>query len=137
MNDGATDSARRALVIREMLVRFQRAIGAPERCRCPVIAAIHGPVIGLGIDLISYCDIRYAASDATFVIKVLLSPTNSRLPTYDVLLTRKSMLDWQRILERLPSCPRSLEIIHLCVNWLILRGHFLLSRRRNLAFFPK
>jgi delta(3,5)-delta(2,4)-dienoyl-CoA isomerase len=70
MKPGAPDPARRALDIRRLLLDFQRAIGAPERCRCPVIVAVHGPVIGLGIDLISYCDIRYAASNATFCIKV-------------------------------------------------------------------
>jgi len=69
MIPGAPDPARRALDIRRFLLDFQRSIGAPERCRCPVIVAVHGPVIGLGIDLISYCDIRYAASDATFCIK--------------------------------------------------------------------
>ena len=50
---------------------FQQAIGAPKRRQCLVIVALHAPVIGLGIDLISYCDIRYAASDTTFYIKVL------------------------------------------------------------------
>ena len=82
MDAGASDPARRALAIRKFLLNFQQAIGAPERCRCPVIVALHGFVIGLGIDLISYCDIRYAASDTTFCIKVLglLLPSASLMP---------------------------------------------------------
>ncbi|KAF9025337.1 Delta2-dienoyl-CoA-isomerase [Hymenopellis radicata] len=35
----------------------------------PVIVAVHGPVIGLGIDMMCSCDIRYAASSAVFTIK--------------------------------------------------------------------
>ena len=76
MNDpGSTgqeikDAGRRALAIRDHLFRFQNAIGAVERCRHPVIAAIHGIAFGLGIDIASACDIRFAASDAVFSIKV-------------------------------------------------------------------
>jgi len=54
------------------MIRFQRAIGAPERAPFPVIVAVHGHVIGLGVDMISVCDIRYAASDSSFAIKVEL-----------------------------------------------------------------
>ena len=54
------------------MIRFQRAIGAPERTPFPVIVAVHGPVIGLGVDMISVCDIRYAASNSSFAIKVEL-----------------------------------------------------------------
>ena len=56
--------------MRNHILAFQRAINAPERCPFPVIAAVHGPVIGLGLDIISACDVRYAASNATFCIKV-------------------------------------------------------------------
>lgn len=37
---------------------------------CPVIAAVHGIAFGLAIDMISACDVRYAASDVKFSIKV-------------------------------------------------------------------
>lgn len=56
--------------MRKKLLEFQQAIGAPERCPFPVIAAVHGHVIGLGVDMISACDIRYAAADSKFAIKV-------------------------------------------------------------------
>ncbi|KAJ7618710.1 Delta2-dienoyl-CoA-isomerase [Roridomyces roridus] len=63
------DQARQALHTRLHLQEFQHAIGAPERCSFPVIAAVHGLVVGLGIDIISACDIRYAAEGTQFTIK--------------------------------------------------------------------
>jgi delta(3,5)-delta(2,4)-dienoyl-CoA isomerase len=63
------DPARRALLLRALILDIQHAVTAPERCPFPVIAAIHGSVVGLGVDLISACDVRYAASDAKFCIK--------------------------------------------------------------------
>lgn len=68
--DDTTDPARRALDLRKHILEFQRAIGAPERCPVPVIAAVHGLVLGLGIDILGYCDVRFAASNASFSIKV-------------------------------------------------------------------
>ncbi|GLB45550.1 putative enoyl-CoA hydratase/isomerase [Lyophyllum shimeji] len=68
-SDTSQDSARASLAMRKVIHEFQQAIGAPERCPFPVIVAVHGPVIGLGVDLISACDIRYAASNASFSIK--------------------------------------------------------------------
>ncbi|RDB21108.1 Delta(3,5)-Delta(2,4)-dienoyl-CoA isomerase, mitochondrial [Hypsizygus marmoreus] len=67
--DTSQDAARASLSMRGVLLEFQHAIGAPERCAFPVIVAVHGPVVGLGVDLISACDIRYAASNAAFSIK--------------------------------------------------------------------
>ncbi len=49
--------------------RFQDATSAPETCRKPVIAAIHGYCVGGGLDLIAACDIRLAAQDAKFNLK--------------------------------------------------------------------
>ncbi|KAF5374491.1 hypothetical protein D9615_009055 [Tricholomella constricta] len=68
-SDTSQDSARASLAMRKVLVEFQQAINAPERCPFPVIVALHGPVIGLGVDLMSACDVRYAASNASFSIK--------------------------------------------------------------------
>ncbi|RXW23541.1 hypothetical protein EST38_g2279 [Candolleomyces aberdarensis] len=67
--DTSRDGARSSLAMRKMLLEFQHAIGAPERSPFPVIAATHSHVIGLGVDLISACDIRYAAADSKFSIK--------------------------------------------------------------------
>ena len=74
------DNARACIQTRKTLLAFQHAVGAPERAPFPVIAAVHGHVIGLGVDLISACDIRYTASNSAFSIKVgSKSPFNSYL----------------------------------------------------------
>ncbi|KAJ7305611.1 Delta2-dienoyl-CoA-isomerase [Mycena albidolilacea] len=65
----APDPARQSLSTYHHLKTFQHAIGAPERCHFPVIAAVHGLVVGLGIDIISACDVRYAAEGTQFTIK--------------------------------------------------------------------
>ena len=52
-----------------LLKRMQRAASALADCPKPVIAAIHGYCIGAGVDLVTGCDIRYAAADATFSVR--------------------------------------------------------------------
>lgn len=44
-----TDAARIALDFHKQIIPFQKAITAPERCLFPVIAAVHGMVVGLGV----------------------------------------------------------------------------------------
>ncbi|CAK5276876.1 unnamed protein product [Mycena citricolor] len=68
-NTDFPDPARRALSSLHHVHEFQHAIGAPDRCPVPVIAAVHGLVVGLGIDIISACDIRYGAENSRFTIK--------------------------------------------------------------------
>ena len=47
---------------------LQDAMSAAEKCRKPVIAAVHGHCIGGGVDLTTACDIRLCTKDATFAI---------------------------------------------------------------------
>jgi len=54
---------------RTQILKLQNSISALERCRKPVIAAIHSHCIGGGIDLISACDIRIATRDAVFSVR--------------------------------------------------------------------
>lgn len=55
--------------LRKDILQLQEGINALERCRKPVIAAVHGHCIGGGVDLISACDIRMASRDAVFAIR--------------------------------------------------------------------
>lgn len=48
---------------------IQATITAIERCRKPVLAAIHGGCIGGGVDIVTACDIRYCTEDAYFTVK--------------------------------------------------------------------
>jgi len=62
---GADDRER----LRTSIIRFQESMNVIERCRKPVIAAIHSHCIGGGVDLASACDIRIASRDAVFSIR--------------------------------------------------------------------
>jgi enoyl-CoA hydratase len=55
--------------LRRQILDLQDTLSTIERCRKPVLAAIHGACIGGGIDLITCCDMRYAAAAAHFSVK--------------------------------------------------------------------
>lgn len=55
--------------LRQEIIKYQSAFTAIEKCRKPVLAAIQGACIGAGVDLITACDMRYAAEDAYFSVK--------------------------------------------------------------------
>ncbi|KAF7798218.1 hypothetical protein EIP86_009435 [Pleurotus ostreatoroseus] len=63
------DPGRHALQLRRHIKLFQDCISATERCPVPVLAAVHGVAYGLSIDIISACDVRYAAENVRFSIK--------------------------------------------------------------------
>jgi enoyl-CoA hydratase len=50
--------------LRRLILDMQDTLSSIERCRKPVIAAIHGACVGGGIDLICACDLRYCSADA-------------------------------------------------------------------------
>lgn len=62
--DGRTREA-----LRRVILDLQDTLTSLERCRKPVLAAIHGGCIGGGIDLVTCADMRYCSSDAYFTIK--------------------------------------------------------------------
>ncbi len=55
--------------LRRFILDLQDTLTSLERCRKPVLAAIHGGCVGGGIDLITCADMRYASGDAYFTIK--------------------------------------------------------------------
>jgi len=64
----ASAAARRQRTLAE-ITRLQHSISAVADCPKPVIAAVHGYCIGGGVDLITACDVRLAATDAIFSIR--------------------------------------------------------------------
>lgn len=68
MPQGA-EPARANEQLRLTIKRLQANLTAVERCRKPVLAAIHGSCIGGGLELVACCDMRYAATEAAFSLK--------------------------------------------------------------------
>ncbi len=66
---GGPPDGQRQSRLHQLIRDLQAAITCVERCRVPVIAAIHGHCIGGGIDLITAADIRLASSDAIFSVR--------------------------------------------------------------------
>ncbi|MBB5018277.1 enoyl-CoA hydratase [Chitinivorax tropicus] len=61
--------ARSREKLRRIIVDLQDCLTALERCRKPVLAAIHGACVGGGVDLICAADMRYTTDDAYFCVK--------------------------------------------------------------------
>jgi enoyl-CoA hydratase len=55
--------------LRRVILDLQDTLTSLERCRKPVLAAVHGACVGGGIDLICCADMRYCSADAWFTIK--------------------------------------------------------------------
>ncbi|CAL4945785.1 unnamed protein product [Urochloa decumbens] len=64
-----SDPVAAAEGLRRAILEMQDALTAIERCRKPVIAAVHGACVGGGVDVVAACDIRCCSRDATFVLK--------------------------------------------------------------------
>jgi enoyl-CoA hydratase len=55
--------------LRDFIYHLQDCITTIERCRKPVLAAIHGGCIGGGVDIATACDMRYCTEEAYFTVK--------------------------------------------------------------------
>ena len=56
-------------MLRRHVDAFQACITSIEQCEKPIIAAIHGWCLGLGIDITVCCDVRICARDTRFSVK--------------------------------------------------------------------
>jgi len=65
---GEKDAGKRE-DLRLTILKAQEGMNWVERCRKPVIAAVHGHCLGGGVDLLSACDIRIASRDAIFSVR--------------------------------------------------------------------
>lgn len=63
------DGARGREELRRIILDLQDCLTSLERCRKPVIAAVHGACVGAGVDLVACCDMRYASADARFAVR--------------------------------------------------------------------
>ena len=69
LGDNHVDGDKAREKLKRTIKHLQGAVSAVEKCRKPVIAAVHGACIGLAVDLITACDIRYCSEDAFFSVK--------------------------------------------------------------------
>ena len=66
---GEKCEARKRQHLKKFIVKIQDCITSIEKCKKPVLTAIHGGCIGGGINIAATCDIRYCTEDAYFTIK--------------------------------------------------------------------
>lgn len=67
MNGDCDGRDRESLAL--WILDLQDCVNAIERCRVPVIGAIHGVCYGGGVDIVSACDLRIATRSARFCVK--------------------------------------------------------------------
>ena len=67
--NGPQDEAGRRKALKKFILNIQDCITSIERCRKPVIAAVHGGAIGGGTAIATACDLRYSCADAYFTVK--------------------------------------------------------------------
>lgn len=67
--DPEAELGRRQARMRSKAKVLQWSFTALEKARVPVIAAVQGGCIGGAVDLVTACDLRYASSDAFFVVQ--------------------------------------------------------------------
>jgi len=69
LHGASTEPARRAEHLRRTILKMQDNLSSLEKCRKPVLAAIHNTCIGGGVDLVCCADMRYATEDASFSVR--------------------------------------------------------------------
>lgn len=65
----STEVGRQRANLRTNAMHLQRTFSALEEARMPVLAAMHGGVVGGAVDMVTAADCRYATEDAWFCIQ--------------------------------------------------------------------
>jgi enoyl-CoA hydratase len=84
---GIECEGRKREALRGFIFKLQDIITSIEKCRKPVLAAIHNACVGGALDIVTTCDMRYCTADAYFSVKeidlglVADIGTMQRLPT--------------------------------------------------------
>lgn len=65
----AACEGRRSENLRRQILWMQEQFSAIEKCRKPVLAAIHGACIGGALDMTTACDMRYGTQNSFYCIK--------------------------------------------------------------------
>jgi enoyl-CoA hydratase len=68
-DDRSREAGRVRAYLRQVVLMLQDSFTALEQARFPVLAAIQGGCIGGAVDMVSACDVRYAAADAFFCVQ--------------------------------------------------------------------
>ena len=67
--DPETSHATRARSLYDLVRKLQATMTSIADCPKPVVAAVNGYCIGVGVDLITACDLRLASEDAVFSVR--------------------------------------------------------------------
>lgn len=68
-NVTSDDEGRKREALRDNVHKLQAPVNAIEKCRKPVLAAIHRACVGGAVDIITACDMRYCTEDTFFSIE--------------------------------------------------------------------
>lgn len=90
----AMDTARAGIALGDHIRDFQAALHQAHLINKPVIGVAHGPCIGLGIDLLSAFDIRFAAKDAVFSVREIVIGMAADIGTLQRLPKIVGSLGW-------------------------------------------
>lgn len=88
------DTARAGLKLGEHIRDFQLALHQAHLINKPVIGVAHGPCIGLGIDLLTTFDVRFAAKDALFSVREIVIGMAADIGTLQRLPKIVGSLGW-------------------------------------------
>jgi enoyl-CoA hydratase/carnithine racemase len=96
LSGGAADERE---TTRLKILELQTGLNKIEKCRKPVMVAVHSHCIGGGVDLISVCDIRLASQDTIFSIRETRIGIIADLGTLQLGLITRICKDRQALYE--------------------------------------